>query len=175
MPPPRPCWPAQFLMRLREVGYPPHQAGLAFWKDWRDSCLYSALIPSVPDRSALFVRNCRSHRRRQLMMLFQPELGWSVLGSLGRNWRYSWAGPLALDAGLLCKSKKQRGSAGARPLPLRCLSQFFLDERKDQLLRRRMFCVPFTDGVIAYAFSNWMVVRILSHWTKYFLPLSLSD
>ena len=70
MPPPLPCWPAQSLMRLREVGYPPHQAGHAFWKDWRDSCLYSALIPSVTKRSALFVRNCRSHRRRQLMMPF---------------------------------------------------------------------------------------------------------
>ena len=56
MPPPRPCWPALSLMRLREVGYPPHQAGLAFWKDWRDSCLYSTLIPSVTERSALFVK-----------------------------------------------------------------------------------------------------------------------
>ena len=56
MPPPRPCWPAQSLMRLREVGYPPHQAGLAFWKDWRGSYLYSALIPSVTERSALFVK-----------------------------------------------------------------------------------------------------------------------
>ena len=41
-----------------------------------------------------------------------------------------WAGPLALDVGLLCKNKKQRGSVGARPLPLRCLSQFFPDEEK---------------------------------------------
>ena len=56
MPPPRPCWPAQSLMSLREVGYPPHQAGLVFWKDWRGSCLYSALIPSVTERLALFVK-----------------------------------------------------------------------------------------------------------------------
>ena len=51
-----------------------------------------------------------------------------------RNWDRAcwncWAGPLALDVGLLCKNKKQRGSAGARPLPLRCLSQFFPDEEK---------------------------------------------
>ena len=68
-----------------------------------------------------------------------------------RNWVGAcwdrWAGPLALDAALPCKNKKRRGSAGARPLPLRCLSQFFLVKRKDQLLRERMFCVPFTDGV----------------------------
>ena len=46
------------------------------------------------------------------------------------------------------QKKKQRGSARACPLPLRCLSQFFFDERKNQLLKRRMFCVPFTDGVV---------------------------
>ena len=56
---------------------------------------------------------------------FKPELGWSVLESLGWNWNCRWAGPLALDVGLLCKNKKERGSTRARPLPLRCLSQFF--------------------------------------------------
>ena len=51
-----------------------------------------------------------------------------------RNWAGScwnrWAGPLALDVELLCKNNKQRGSTGARPLPLRCLNQFFPDEEK---------------------------------------------
>ena len=28
---------------------------------------------------------------------------------------------------------------------------------------------------IVYIFPNWMVTRILSHWTRYFLPLSISD
>ena len=97
---------------------------------------------------------------------------------LGRSWDYRWADPLALDVGLLCKNKKERGSAGARPLPLQCLSQF-LPERKDQLLRGRMFLRTFHrwgDLVfIAYVFPNWMVVRILSHWMEDFLPLSLSD
>ena len=32
--------------------------------------------------------------------------------------------------GLLCKNKKQKGLAGARPLPLRCLSQLFSREEK---------------------------------------------
>ena len=51
-----------------------------------------------------------------------------------RNWAGAccnrWAGPLALNVGLLYKNKKQRGSAGARPLPLRCLNQFFPNEEK---------------------------------------------
>ena len=47
----------------------------------------------------------------------------------------------------LQKQEKKKGSTGARPLTLRCLSQFLPDERKDQLLRGRIFRVPFTDGV----------------------------
>ena len=43
-------------MRLREVGYPPHLAGLASWEDWRGFCLYSEFILSVTKISALFVK-----------------------------------------------------------------------------------------------------------------------
>ena len=76
------------------------------------------------------------------MMIFQLELGRSVLESLGR--------PLTLDVGLLCKNKKQKGSAGARPLPPMPKLVLF-SGRKDQLLRERVFlCVPFTDGVVLY-------------------------
>ena len=28
---------------------------------------------------------------------------------------------------------------------------------------------------IAYVFPNWMAIRILSHWMRYFLPLLVSD
>ena len=46
-----------------------------------------------------------------------------------RNWAGAcwnrWAGPLDLGVGLLCKNTKQKGLAGARMLPLRCLSRFF--------------------------------------------------
>ena len=28
---------------------------------------------------------------------------------------------------------------------------------------------------IVYVFPNWMVIRILSHWTGYFMSLSVSD
>ena len=69
------------------------------------------------------------------------------------NWNWDgacwdcWADPLALDAALPCKKQETKRIGGARPLPLRCLSQFFPVERKDQLLRGRMFSVPFTDGL----------------------------
>ena len=30
-------------------------------------------------------------------------------------------------------------------------------------------------GIYSISFPNWMVIRILSHWTGYFLLLSVSD
>ena len=42
--------------RLQEVGCPPHLPGLAFLEDCRCSYLCSGLIPSVADRSSLFVK-----------------------------------------------------------------------------------------------------------------------
>ena len=30
-------------------------------------------------------------------------------------------------------------------------------------------------GIYCICFLSWMVIRILSHWTGYFLPLSVSD
>ena len=91
------------------------------------------------------------------MMLFSTGLGWSMLGSLSRNPGCCWAGLPALDrragdrtaARLVCRlwiwhssaKKKKKKKVGRRELrlwPLRCLSQF-LAERKDGLLRERMF------------------------------------
>ena len=55
MPPPHPCWPAPFLTR-REVGCLRRLAGPTSLVDWRCSCSCSGLIPSVIERSALFVK-----------------------------------------------------------------------------------------------------------------------
>ena len=55
MPPPRLCWLALFLMR-QEVGYHHRLAGPASSADWSCSYLCSELIPSVTERSALFVK-----------------------------------------------------------------------------------------------------------------------
>ena len=55
MPPSHPCWLALFLTR-REVDYLRRLAGPASSEDWRCSFLCSELIPSVVERSALFVK-----------------------------------------------------------------------------------------------------------------------
>ena len=68
-------------------------------------------------------------------------LGWSAGSGCGI------AGLQFLDVALLCKDKRKRkGRRGLRPWPLQCLSQY-LSEGKDGLLRGRMCCVPFIDGV----------------------------
>ena len=43
--------------------------------------------------------------------VFLIGLDWNGLQSLGRNWNCRWAGPVALDGGLLFKNKKEGGSA----------------------------------------------------------------
>ena len=126
MPPPRPCWPALSLMGLREVGYPPHQAGLASWEDWRCSCLCSELIPSVAERSALFVKELSSHRRRQLMMPFSTRTGLERVGIAGPELELS----LGRSAGSgswtpLQKQERKRVGGGlpvAAPMPKSVLS-----------------------------------------------------
>ena len=30
-------------------------------------------------------------------------------------------------------------------------------------------------GIYSICFPSWMMIRILSHWMRYFLPLSVSD
>ena len=55
MPPPRPCWPALFLM-CREVGYLHCLVGPASLDDWRCSCLCSELIPSVTEKLVIFIK-----------------------------------------------------------------------------------------------------------------------
>ena len=126
--PSRPCLPVLFLTRLLEVGCPPRPAGLASLGDRRGSCLYSELIPSVIERSGLFVKE-----------LAFPQTVPTDDAFFNRNWVGAcwdrWTGSLSLDAALPFKNKKRKGSEGARLLPFRCLSQFFPVERKDQLLK----------------------------------------
>ena len=49
-------WCVWLLKCLREVGYLCRLAGLASLGDYRGSCLCSRLIPSVTERSVLFVK-----------------------------------------------------------------------------------------------------------------------
>ena len=64
-----------------------------------------------------------------------PELDLSLGRSAGSRRRT----PLQIQ-------ERKKGRRGLRLWPLRCLSQF-LPKRKDRLLRGRMFCVPFNEGV----------------------------
>ena len=59
------------------------------------------------------------------MKPFSTRTGLERVGIAGPELELSLGGPLALDVELHFKNKKERGSAGARPLPLQCLSQFF--------------------------------------------------
>ena len=141
MPPPRPCWPTLSPMRLREVGCPPRLASLTSWEDWRGSYLYSKLLSSVTERSTLFLKELSFSQTTPTDDAF-----------FNRNWAGAcwnrWASPLAMDAAFPCKNKKERGSAGARPLPLRCLSQFFPMEEninylgKEVLVHKSVYLSP---------------------------------
>ena len=134
MPPSRLCYRVKFLECLQEVGYLRYLTGLASLGDWRGSCLYSELIPSITERSALFVKE-----------LSFPQTVPTDGAFFNRNWAGAswncWVGLLSLDVGFLCKNKKQKGSAGARPLPLRCLSQFFPLEGNINCLGNEVLCV----------------------------------
>ena len=117
MPPPRPCWPALSLMRLQEVGYPPHQAGLASWKNWRGPCLYSELIPSITEISALLVKELSFPQTALIDDAFfnRNRAGecwnrWAGTGTTARPIRWLW---------MLrppCKNKKQRGIGRGSPV-----------------------------------------------------------
>ena len=67
------------------------------------------------------------------MMLFKPELGLSVLELLGRSAVSGRWAPL--------QKKETKGSAGARPLPLRYLSQFFPVGKKINYLGNEVLCI----------------------------------
>ena len=97
MPPPRLCGFATSLAGLREVGCPPRLAGLASLEDWRCSCLCFELIPSVIERSALFVKE-----------LSFPQTAPTNDALFNRNWagacwgRWAGIGTVAGPVRLLC-------------------------------------------------------------------------
>ena len=106
-----------------------------------------------------------------VMMLFQPELGWSVLELLGRS----------VDSGCRAPLQKQEtkriggGSLVTSPMPKLVLS----GGREDRLLREWSFVRTFHrwGGLVFIMgdYPNWMVIRTLSYWMRDFLSLSLSD
>ena len=129
-----------FLTRLREVGCPPRPAGLASLGDWHGSCLYFELIPSVAERSTLFVKE-----------LSFPQTTPTDDAFFNRNWTRAcwnrWAGPVGSGCWTPLQKQETKRIGGGSPVasPMPKLVPFV--ERKDQLLRGLIFCVPFTDGV----------------------------
>ena len=99
MPPPLPCWPAQSLTRLREVGCQLRLAGLESLEDWHCSCLCFELIPSVAEMSALFVKEMSfpqttptddaffNRTGLERVAIAGPKLELSLCWSAGSGWR----------------------------------------------------------------------------------------
>ena len=90
----RSYWPTLLLL-YQEAFRPPRLEDPASLADWRCSCLCSELIPSVTEKSVIFVQEL-SFPQTALTddAFFQPELSWSVWESLdwtkttgGLNWR----------------------------------------------------------------------------------------
>ena len=103
------CHEVCYLRRLEDP------ASLA---DWRYSCLCSELIPSVTEKSVIFVKE-----------LSFPQTAPTDDAFFNRNWAgacrgrwaglglmLGWAGLQALDVVLLCKNKKEGGSARTSPV-----------------------------------------------------------
>ena len=98
---------------------------------------------------------------------FQPELGWSVRGSLGwtkiaggLNWRMldrlGWGRTAAMLIYRLWmrhsparRTRRKKGRRGLRLWPLRCLSQI-LSKKEERMLRLLSIGVPFIDRMPMY-------------------------
>ena len=149
----RSYWLALLLLS-QEVCCPHRLVDPTSLADWRCSCLCSKLIPSVTEKSVIFIKelsfpqtgptNDAFFNRNWAGACGRCWAGPGLLagclqapGSSGLKWDCCSAGLQALDMVLLCKSNKEGGRRGLRPWPLRCPCQF-LYERKDRLLRGRM-------------------------------------
>ena len=115
MPPPHPCSLALFLMR-REVGYLCRLVGPTSLEDWRCSCLCSKLIPSVFERSALFVKEMSFPQTAPTDDAFFNRTELERVGVVGPELGLLLGWSAGSSVALLCKNKKEEGSAGASPV-----------------------------------------------------------
>ena len=143
----RSYWIALLLLS-QEACCPRRLVDPASLADWRCSYLCSELIPSLTEKSVILIKELSFPQTAPTDdAFFQPELGWSMFGLLGRSWadiglvcRSCVVGPgvgllLLLIGGLWMwhsparRTKRKKGRRGLRPWQLRCLSQI-LSERK---------------------------------------------
>ena len=73
---------------------------------------------------------------------------------------------------LLCKNKKEGGLAGASPVAAPMPKSVSRLREKIDCLEGEYFFVYLSprgwSDIYSVCFPNWMVVRILSHWMRYF-------
>ena len=140
----------------------------------RGSNLCSELIPSVTERSTIFVKELSFPQMTPTDDAFFKRNWpgacwnrWAGTGTVVRPVRWLWT----LDSSAKIRNKEDpRGLA-------RCLSQFFLMEENINCLEGECsaYLSPMGGLVfIVYVFPNWMVIRIFSYWMNDFLSLSLS-
>ena len=91
-------------------------AGPASLEDWRCSCSCSELIPSVTERSVLFVKEQPFPQTTPTDDAFFNRIGLERVGVVGLEpgLPLDWSADFGVV--LLCKDKKEEGSARASPL-----------------------------------------------------------
>ena len=93
----RSYWPALLLLS-QEVCCPHRLEDRSSLADWRCSCLCSVLIPSVTEKSVIFIKELSFPQTVPTDdAFFQPELGWSEWRSL--DWTKTFGGLNLEDAG----------------------------------------------------------------------------
>ena len=84
--------------------------------DWRCSCLCSGLIPSVTERSALFVKELSFPQTAPTDDAFFNRTGLESVGVVGPELGLLLDWSAGSGAALLYKDKKEEGSARASPV-----------------------------------------------------------
>ena len=106
-------------------------------------------------------------------------MDWSV-GSGSSGWDWTATGLIYRLCVWLFNAKRTRNNKGQQGLHRgRSDAQisFFLREKIDRLEGE---CVAYLSPmgwscIYSRCFTSWMVIRIISHWMGYFLPLLISD
>ena len=89
--------------------------------DWRCSCLCSRLIPSVTERSALFIKELSFPQTAPIDDAFFNRTRLERVGGVGLEFGLLLGWSAGSSVALLCKNEKEEGLAGvslvAAPMP----------------------------------------------------------
>ena len=84
--------------------------------DWRYSCLCSGLIPSVTERSTLFVKELSFPQTAPTDYAFFNRIGLERVGVVGPGLGLLLGWSTGSSVALLCKNNKEEGPVGASPV-----------------------------------------------------------